>query len=296
MEEILQLKELLLKGDISGSLFAVSQKNNALSQLKLKLLKDRSTMKHRIQILPYFSVWLIIFVTILSGAISIPLSTEATAQVSQSDDAKSNQLIKAKEVTQRFFDSLIEGKFEQAREYFSPSLKEYVSAEDLEKQWQKLVDNIGAFVQYRRIRPTAVFDTYTVLLTANFENLISDFVFTLDGNQQITAVDFLWIGNIQDNAEEFVDALSNGKYGAARSYLAPDLKKTLLPETIEQRWLEILATTGPFKRLSNSKVVKSSSSNVVLVNLEFERENRSFMIIFNYLGEIVGVDFPQSQD
>jgi hypothetical protein len=253
-------------------------------------------MKSKIQIFPDWSVWLIIFVTTLSGAISIPLSPEATAQVSQSDDAKSNQLIKAQEVTQGFFDSLIEGKFEQAREYLSPSLKKYVSAEDLEQEWQKLVDNIGAFVQYKNIRPTAVFDTYTVLVTANFENLISDFVFTLDGNQQITAVDFLWIGNIQDNAEEFVDALSNGKYVVARGYLAPDLKKTLLPETIEQRWLEILATTGPFKRRSSSKVVNSSGSDVVIVNLEFERENRSFMIVFNPLGEIVGVDFPQSQN
>jgi hypothetical protein len=244
-----------------------------------------------------FSVWLVILTTISSGAISIPLSTKAIAQVSQSDDAKSDQLIKAKTVTQGLFDSLIKEQFEQARGYFSPSLKKYMAAEDLEQAWQEILDNNGAFVQYRRIRPTAVFDTYTVLVTANFENRISDFVVTLDGNQQITAVDFLWIGNIQAYAEEFVDALSNGKYGVARGYLAPDLKETLLPETIEQRWLEILATTGPLKSRSDSQVVESSSgSDIVLVNLEFERENRSFMIIFNPLSKIVGVDFPQSPD
>ncbi len=253
-------------------------------------------MKRSIKKLPYFSVWLVIFITILSGTISIPLSTKVIAQVSRSNDAKSNQLIKAKAVTQRFFDSLIAGQFEQARKYLSPSIKEYLSASDLEPAWQEILDNNGAFVQYRRIRPTSVLDTYTVLVTANFANRISDFVVTLDGNQQITAVDFLWIGNIQAYAEEFVDALSNGKYGVARGYLAPDLKETLLPETIEQRWLEILATTGSFKRRSNSKVVESSNSNVVLVNLEFERENRSFMIIFNPLSKIVGVDFPQSPD
>jgi hypothetical protein len=134
-------------------------------------------------------------------------------------------------------------------------------------------------------------------VTANFENLISDFVVTLDGNQQITAVDFLSIRNIQENAEKFVDAVSNGKYGVARGYLAPEFKKTILPETIKQRWMAILATTGPFKQRSNSRVVKSASgADLVLVNLEFERENRSFMIIFNPLGKIVGVDFPNSKE
>ena len=266
------------------------------SPLKLKIIKDRSTMKHRIQRLPYFSVWLVIFLTILSGAISIPLSTKAIAQVSQSDEPKSQRLAKAKQVTQGFFDSLIKGNFEQAIKYGSPSVTKYYSAADLEEEWQKLLKDLGAFVQYRRIRPTAVLDTYTVLVTANFEKLIFDFVVGLDDKYQITTLDFLWIGNIEDNAEEFVDALSNGKYTTARGYLTPDLKKTLLPENIEQKWEEILETTGPFKRRSDSQVVKSSTSNVVLVNVEFERENRSFMVIFNPLGEIVGVDFPGEQD
>ena len=253
-------------------------------------------MKRSIKKLPYFSVWLVIFVTILSGTISIPLSTKVIAQVSRSNDVKSTQLNEAKEVAQGFFDSLISEQFEQARNYLSPSLKEYASATDIERQWQKILDNMGDFVQYRRIRPTALFDTYTVLVTANFDNRISDFVVTLDSNKQITAVDFLWIGNIKTDAEEFVDALSNGKYGVARGYLTPDLKKTLLPETIEQRWLDILATTGPLKRRSNAERVDSSGSYIVLVNLEFEREDRSFMIIFNPLGQIIGVDFPQSPE
>lgn len=253
-------------------------------------------MKRSIQKLPYFSVWLVIFFTILSGTISIPFSTKAIAQVSRSNDPKSARLTEVKEVTQKFFDSLIKGQFEQARNYLSPSLREYSSVADLEQQWQKLLNNMGNFVKYRRIRPTELFDTYTVLVTANFDNRISDFVVTLDSNQQITAVDFLWIGNIQTDAEDFVDALSNKKYGVARGYLTPELKKTLLPETIEQQWQDIIATTGPLKRRSNAERVDSSGSYIVLVDLEFERENRSFMIIFNPLGQIIGVDFPQSPE
>ncbi len=235
--------------------------------------------------------------TVVNGAISIPFSNRAIAQISQADEDKSNQLLKAQEVTQKFFDSLIKGQFEQAREYLSPNLQNYFSATDIQQQWQKILGNMGAFERYKKIRPLEFFGTYTVLMSANFENIISKFVVTLNENQQISAVDFLWISNIQTNAEEFVDALSKGQYGVARSYLAPDLKPTILPETIEQRWLEILETTGPFQQRSNSEVIKNSSGyDVVLVNLEFEQENRSFMILFNTLAEIVGVDFPQSPE
>ncbi len=253
-------------------------------------------MKRNIKKIPYLSLWLVIFVTVSNGTILIAPSTKVIAQVSRSNDDKSNQLNESKKVTQEFFDSLINEQFEQSRNYFSPSLKEYLSVKDIKREWQKILDNMGDFIQYRRIRPTALFDTYTVLVTANFDKRISDFVVTLDSNQQITAVDFLWIGNIETDAEEFVDALINGKYGVARGYLTPDVKKTLLPETIEERWLDILETTGPFKRRSNAERVDSSGSYVVLVNVEFERENRSFMIIFNPLGRIVGVDFPESPE
>lgn len=253
-------------------------------------------MKYRRQKLPYFSVWLAILTTMLSGAILIPLSTRVIAQVSQSDEAESDGLVKAKEVTQGFFDSLIAGEFEQARKYLSPNIQEYLSAEDLEQQWQKVLEDRGSFVQYRKIRPTEVLDTYYVLLTANFDNLISDFTVTLDKKQQITTVDFLLIGKIQSNAEEFVDALSSGKYAVARGYLTPDLKETILPENLGQRWQEIEATAGSFRYRTSSRVIESSNSNAVLVNIEFERENRSFLIIFNPLSQIVGVDFPQSPE
>ena len=268
-------------------------------------------MKRRIQKFPCFYIHWPIFVAVFSGVISIPFSAIAIAlphshsrisslqlaQVSSSDESKSAKLARAKEVTQGFFDSLIGEQFEQAREYFSPSIQQYFSASDLEQQWQKVLKQKGSFVRYKKIRPAAIFDTYTVLMTANFENSISDFVVTLDSNQQITAVDFLLIGNIQVNAEEFVDALSKGSYAVARGYLTPELKETELPENIKEKWFNILAETGSFKRISNSKVVQSpSGSDVVLVNLEFEQENRSMMIIFNPLSEIVGIDFPQAPD
>ncbi len=260
-------------------------------------------MQHRISKLSSFPICLITLGTMFNAIMTILPSSQGITlaqsqpnqQVTQLNDSKSERLIKAQEVTQKFFDSLIEGQFEQAQEYLSPSVKEYFTPEDLQQQWQKVLDIRGAFVRYQKIRPRGIFDTYTVFVTANFDSSIADFVVTLDSNQQITAVDFRTIRNIQVNAAEFVEALSNCRYGVARSYLTPELKQTVLPENIEEGWLDILAETGSFKGVDDSKVVSNpSGSDSVLVNLEFERANRSMMIIFNTLSEIVGVDFPQS--
>ena len=221
-------------------------------------------------------------------------STKAIAQIAQSEKAQDDGLTKAQEKTKEMFDTLIAREFEQTTDYLSPRLKEYLTATEIEQYWQNIIANMGSFVEYKKIRPIKVFDTYTVLVSARFARKITDFSVTLDSNQQVTSVDFLWIGNVQENAENFVDALTKGHYARARGLLAPKLKETLLPEDIEQAWQEILVETGSFKRRSESKRVESSSSNLVLVNLEFERENRSFMIIFNPLKQIVGVDFPES--
>ena len=261
-------------------------------------------MQHRISKLSSFPICLITLGTMFNGIMIILPSSQGITlaqsqpnqQVTQLNDSKSERLIKAQEVTQKFFDSLIEGQFEQAQEYLSPSVKKYLSILDIQQQWQRVVSDRGSFVEYRKIRPTGIFDTYTVFVTANFDQSIADFVVTLDSNQQITAVDYRTIRNIQVNAAEFVEALSNGRYGVARTYLTPELKQTVLPENIEEGWLDILAETDSFKGVSNSKVVQSpSGSDAVLIDLEFERANRSMMIIFNTLSEIVGVDdFPQS--
>ncbi len=240
--------------------------------------------------------YLVIVATILSGAMTITPSKIAIAQTSQAKDTRAERLTKVEAVTKKMFDSLNAGKYDQAINYFSPSMKNYFSAQELELEWQKVLKNMGAFVEYKKIRSTQVFDTYTVLVSARFESIITDFVVTLDSNQQITAVDFLWLGNIQENAEEFIDAIANGQYGLARGYLDPKTKQTLLPEEIEQEWQEIIEEAGSFKRRSDSKVIESSRSDVVLIDLEFARENRTIMIIFNPLMQIVGVDFPDEQE
>ncbi|WP_411813320.1 DUF3887 domain-containing protein [Chlorogloeopsis sp. ULAP02] len=225
----------------------------------------------------------------------IPAQCKEIGQLAQLLDSSSAQVSKVQSVTEQFVTSLAEQKFEQARENFSPSLQAAWSPKNLQQQWQKLVKITGPLVKVDNIRPVPGVDNYTVVVTASFKDSKEDFLVILDRNLQITAVNFLWLGNIQTNAEEFVNAISSGNYGMARTYLAPSLKKKLLPETIKQQWQNLLVTTGPFKKQLGSKVVKGGNNDVVLVNLEFEKFKGSFMVVFDGLGRIMGVDFPSKK-
>lgn len=252
-------------------------------------------MKYQITRLSCFSLYLVFFTSILGGAMASFSDTKEIAQIAQAAETQDDGLAKAETVAKEMFDSLIAEDFEQTSEYLSPSIQNYVTTAEIEQYWQNIITKMGAFVEYKKIRPIKVVDTYTVLISARFDSKITDFSIALNSDQQITSVDFLWIGNVQENAENFVDALTNGNYAAARGFLDPKLKETLLPEDLEQAWQEVLAETGSFKGRSDSRRIESASSNLVLVNLEFERENRSFMIIFNPLKQIIGVDFPEPE-
>ncbi len=83
-------------------------------------------MKDKIHIFPYLSVWLVISI-LLAGIIPVSIQSKAIAQVTQSDDSASTQLDNARNVTEQFITSLVQGEFERARQYISRSLREYIS-------------------------------------------------------------------------------------------------------------------------------------------------------------------------
>lgn len=226
-------------------------------------------------------------------ALGHPIQPSAIAQITPPTNTQSTQLLSAQTVTEEFITLLTQQKFEQARQYLSPSLRNSWTAQEIEQKWQQLLTTVGPIDKIAQIRPAVLSDRYTVLLTIRFRDSTSDFVVSMDSNQKITALDFLWLGGMQKNAEEFVDAISTGRYGVARSFLERKLKQKYPPETLKQRWEAILAVTGPFKRRISSTLVRGSNSDVVVVNLEFEKGQSSFMIVLNPLSEIVGVDFPK---
>lgn len=220
--------------------------------------------------------------------------SQESIKVAQVLDSPSPQVNEAGTITKNFFTLLAQQQYDQASQYLSPSLTADGSATQLQQLWQNLLGTTGNFTAIQQVYPTGLLGNYTVLVTIGFEKSIEDFVVKLDSNQKITAVDFPQVGDIQTNAEKFVDAISQGDYSLARSYLSPDLKQQFLPETIQQRWQAILAKLGPFKQRTTTKVVEANDYEAVLVNLEFAQYSGGFLIFFNPLGEITGIQSPLS--
>lgn len=288
------------------SRFATSRASSSIQVLEVKVTPPRLqlvlpvnyikspnlTMPRKLRLRSRLSI-LIIIPALLIEIIQLPAQCQESIQVAQLLDSPSPELSNIQTITRNFFMSLAQREFEQARQYMSPSLAtESSSAAQLQQIWQNLLETTGNFVEITRIYPSELLGTYTVLVTARFQNSTSDFVVELDQNQQITTVNFLQLGNIQVNAEKFVDAISQGEYALARSYLSPDLKQQFLPETIEQRWEAILTRLGSFQQRTTSTVARGTNHDAVLINLEFEQYSGGFLVFFNPLGQIVGFESP----
>jgi ribosomal protein L17 len=100
---------------------------------------------------------------------------------------------------------------------------------------------------------------------------------------------------IQNKTEELINWLDEGEFAKVQQVLHPDLQPNWTSERIEQRWKELLAQTGSLQRIVDSRAVRTINSDIVIVTLEFENGTNEMLIDFNKQGQIVGVDFPQTQ-
>ncbi|MGK7874752.1 MAG: DUF3887 domain-containing protein [Xenococcaceae cyanobacterium] len=104
------------------------------------------------------------------------------------------------------------------------------------------------------------------------------------------------LNEIQKKAEEFVDLLGAQEFAKARQYIHPDLKAELSLEDMEQIWQELLAVTGPFKRLIDSRITRAVGTDLISVNIQFENTTDRLMVIFDSEQQIVGVDLPHREN
>lgn len=230
------------------------------------------------------------------GPLSLPASSQDALTIAQVlDGTSSSELTSVETVAQNFFTALAQQNFEQAKQYLSPDLKDYASAAQMQQVWQDLISETGTFIKVDQISSTELLGNYTLWVTVQFEGSTEDLVLKLNQDQQITAVDFMRLGNIEIIAKQFVDALGQGDYALARSYLSSDLKQQFLPETIQQRWETVLSKTGPFQQSAVASVSRSSDYDVVAMNVEFANYSGKFLVLFNPLGQIVKVNSPLTQ-
>ncbi|MBE9167484.1 DUF3887 domain-containing protein [Pleurocapsales cyanobacterium LEGE 06147] len=100
---------------------------------------------------------------------------------------------------------------------------------------------------------------------------------------------------IQNKTEKLINWLNEGEFTEVHQALHPDLQANWSSERIERRWKELLAQTGSLQRIVDYNVVETINSDIVLLTLEFENGTNEMLLDFNKQGQIVGIDFPQTQ-
>lgn len=197
-------------------------------------------------------------------------------------------------IAEQAIGALAAQQYEQVRANLHPDLQETISAEDLQQQWQKLLEQRGAFVRILRASPAQVFDGSIVLVTAVFEKGTEELMVLFNDQQQIVGFDILELNdNLQAMAEEFVDALATGDYALARRNFNPRLKTEVFPADLEREWQAAQSVNGQFQQRLSSQVRSGVSADVVQVNVEFANTTDNVLVAFQS-GKIVGFNFPHT--
>lgn len=224
----------------------------------------------------------------------IPSEVFPNEELAQQSTQPSGEQRNISAIAEQAIRALAAQQYEQVRVNLHPDLQEAISAEDLQQQWQKLLEQRGAFVRILRARPAQVFDGSIVLVTTAFEKGTEDLMVLFNDQQQIVGFDILELNdNLQAMAEEFVDALATGDYARARRNFNPRLKTEVFPADLEREWQAAQSVNGEFQRRLSSQVRSGASADVVQVNVEFANTTDNVLVTFQS-GTITGFDFPQA--
>ncbi|MEB3321820.1 MAG: DUF3887 domain-containing protein [Synechococcaceae cyanobacterium] len=97
----------------------------------------------------------------------------------------------AEEVTRKFIQALVEGRYVSAGGFLNPDLQEEIPPASLQRKWQKLERLTGDFVRIRRIAPSEHTPAMKlVMVTTEFSRLTDNLYVILDSSNEIIGVDF----------------------------------------------------------------------------------------------------------
>ena len=95
-------------------------------------------------------------------------------------------------------------------------------------------------------------------------------------------------------ALQFARALSTGNFITAQSYLSPGFQQEITPAVLQSRWQELQKLTGTFLRVGRAvEAERTTDSQLVLVNLVFNRLSDNLFVVLNNVNQITGIDFPE---
>jgi hypothetical protein len=121
-----------------------------------------------------------------------------------------------------------------------------------------------------------------------------DLLMVIDGDGRLEGYHF----DVSDQpaeevARRFMQALIEGRYVYAVSFLNPDLQTEIPPASLQKKWQNLQRLTGNFVRVRKiNRSEHTPDMKLVMVTTEFTRLTDNLYVILDSANEIIGVDFP----
>jgi hypothetical protein len=92
---------------------------------------------------------------------------------------------------------------------------------------------------------------------------------------------------------DFMQALSNGHFISASSFISPGMQAEIRPAGLQQKWQNLQRITGQFVRVRQISLSEHTADmKLVLVTTEFTRLTDNLFVVLDASNQIIGVDFP----
>ena len=99
----------------------------------------------------------------------------------------------------------------------------------------------------------------------------------------------------EDVVRAFMQALSNGYFVTASSFLSERVREEIPAPVLQRKWLALQTLTGQFRRVrSISRAERNDQMKLVIVSTQFNRLTDNLFVILDGENQIIGVDFPDS--
>lgn len=101
---------------------------------------------------------------------------------------------------------------------------------------------------------------------------------------------------IQKQAEQLVEWIGTKQYDKVIAALPPDLKSVWSAEKLQQVWEnDVIADTGAYKRIVESRVVDAVNADLVFVTTEFANTTEDIILTYSDDGQMIGANFPKTK-
>jgi len=103
--------------------------------------------------------------------------------------------------------------------------------------------------------------------------------------------------NVESTAKHFVGLLSKGQFDEANKMLAEIMVESLKEQnlTLEEIWSDVIAQTGKFREIKETKVTEEMGYKCVYVTCDFEEVSLNVKVVLGKEGKVAGLFFLPAQ-